>query len=280
MESTVDIAQPHTRSAGESIRQLCIACGEEREHLLEPLQLPVADPAYAKHLIARCAACGLHSAWPRPDDRDLREAYARVRHEPIVKGTSPIGAAWRRYRDRSRLRLLEQVAPSSHGGLVVDVGCGEGMFMRAVAGKGRHLVGTDYSEVNVEGLVADGFDARVGMLEDVGLQEGSVDVIWASHVIEHMNDPVGFLESVRRYLKPDGTLVAILPSSTTLRARTGTSTWHLVNPPGHLWGFSPGTFRALLEGNGFAVERLYNSLPICEMVCVARPSQLSAEAEA
>lgn len=275
MTIATDIAQPHTRSAGESVRQLCIACGAERDHLLEPLQIPVENPAYANHLIARCTVCGLNSAWPRPGDPELRAAYARVRHKPIVKGTSPIGAAWRSYRDRSRVRLLERVAPRSRGGLVVDVGCGEGMFMRAVGNADWRLIGTDYSEVNVEGLLADGFDARVGMLEDVGLEEGSVDVIWASHVIEHMNDPVRFLQSARRYLKPEGALVAILPSSTTLRARTGTSTWHLVNPPGHLWGFSPRTFRALLERNGFVVERLYNSIPVCEMTCVARPDRSS-----
>lgn len=256
-------------SVGEKIEQLCIACGEEREHLLEPLQLPVDHPAYVDHLIARCLSCELNSAWPRPTEQDLKEAYANEPH--IVRRESGLASLWRSYRDGARLRLLKSVA--GEGATILDVGTGAGLLLRAARGKNRwELIGTDYSERNVEALKAEGFDARVGMIDDVGLEPGSVDVVWASHVIEHMRDPVGFLESVRSVLKPGGRLVAILPSSRTLRARTSTSNWHLVNPPGHLWGFSPETFGAMLTRNDFLVERLFQSIPVCEMLSVSRPA--------
>lgn len=254
--------------AGDTIEKGCIACGASRGHMLLPLVLPVKDPDYSSHLIAECAVCGLHSAHPMPTDEDLRRAYARVAHAPNLKRTSLLGKLWRDYRDRSRMNVLRGIISS---GTVVDVGTGEGMFMRAARAAGDwHLIGTDYSEVNVERLQADGFDARLGTLDGVGIEPGSVDVVWASHVVEHMIDPVRFFETVHRYLKPGGALVVFIPSRTTLRARLGTSSWHQVNPPGHLWGFRPETFRPVVERGGFTVERLRNSLLICEMLCVAR----------
>ena len=264
-----------TAAVGDTIEQECIACGRRREHRLGPLQLPVDHPAYADHLIARCSECGLTSAWPRPSEQDLKEAYADVPH--VVRRESGLAASlWRSYRDGARLRLLKSVAPE--GSTILDVGTGAGLILRVAKGvRGWTLIGTDYSERNVEELRNLGFDARVGMIDDVGLQPKSIDVVWASHVIEHMRDPVGFLESVRSVLKPGGKLVAILPSSRTMRARTATSTWHLVNPPGHLWGFSPATFRSLLTRNGFRIERLFQSIPVCEMLAIAHPEEESDE---
>lgn len=254
--------------AGDTIEKECIACNAVRRHTLLPLALPVEDSDYADHLIASCHVCGLHSAYPMPTDDDLRRAYAQVLHTANVKADTALGKQWRDYRDRGRMNVLRSVAPS---GTIVDVGTGEGMFMRAARAAGNWmLVGTDYSEVNVERLRADGFDARLGTLEGVGIEPGSVDVVWASHVIEHMIDPVAFLQTVWRYLKPGGALVVFIPSQTTMRARTGTSSWHHVNPPGHLWSFRPETFRPVVERSGFAITTLRNSLVICEMICVAR----------
>lgn len=255
-------------SVGENLDEHCIGCGKRTTHTLGPLQLPVDDPEYRSHLIATCTSCALSSAWPRPSEDDLKRAYENVPH--IVRREGGVASIWRSYRDGARLRLLKSVAPE--GGTILDVGTGAGLLLKVARGeRGWKLIGTDYSVHNVEALQAEGFDARVGMIDDVGLGPGSVDVVWASHVMEHMRDPVEFLESVRRVLKPGGRLVAITPSSKTLRARTGTSNWHLVNPPGHLWGFNPGNFRSIIEQNDFSVERLFQSIPVCEMIAIARP---------
>lgn len=254
--------------AGDRISTHCISCNTDRIHRLAPLALPVDDPEYASHLIAECEACGLHSAYPLPTDEQLRRTYARMPHSAQVSSDSLIGKLWRSYRDSGRVRLLRSVARS---GTVVDVGTGAGLFLRRAQEEGAwNLIGTDYSEVNVEELRADGIDARMGTLEGAGIEPGSVDVIWAAHVIEHMVDPPGFMETVRRYLKPGGALVAFVPSETSLRTRLGTSDWHLVNPPGHLWGFRPSTFRPIVERSGLQIERLSDSLLVCELVCVAR----------
>lgn len=261
--------------AQQTTTLFCIACGTEREQTLEDLVLPVEDDAFADRKIARCPTCDLTTAWPMPSDQELRTFYASLQHgvrtdRPLLR--LPL-RLWRAKRDADLRRLLRSTAPGKDA-TILDVGTGSGRLLRVARAAGyRNLIGTDFSQVNVETLRKDGFDAREGSFDDVGLADGSIDVVWASHVVEHMRDPVAFLDAVGRLLSPEGRLVVHLPSSTSLRARTGTSTWHHVNPPGHLWGFSPRSFRSLLERNGYTVDRLGNSLTVCELIAVARPDR-------
>ena len=256
------------QNPGDIIEKECISCGRTQPHSLHSLQLAVDDPEYAAHLIAQCTVCSLHSAFPMPTDDDLRRTYARRPHVANIASGSFLGNIIRSYRDTKKINMLKQLAPS---GTVVDVGTGTGLFLRLARKAGDwDLIGTDYSKVNVAKLQADGFDARFGTLDGIGIEPESVDVIWASHVIEHMIDPPAFLATVQRYLKPGGVLVVFVPSETSLRSRLGTSNWHIVNPPGHLWGFRPTTFRPIVERSGLKVEKLRNSSLVCELICVAR----------
>ncbi len=113
-----------------------------------------------------------------------------------------------------------------------------------------------------------------GTLDELGLADGSVDVVWASHVIEHLPDPEGFFASVRRVLKPGGVLVALVPSQTSLRTRLNLTDWHHVNPPGHLWSFNPDTFQKTLETAGFELLHIEVAHLISEMVCIVRNKPL------
>jgi 2-polyprenyl-3-methyl-5-hydroxy-6-metoxy-1,4-benzoquinol methylase len=218
-------------------------------------------------MIAECSHCRLHSAYPVPTKEDLDRAYRGVPHHVNVEPDSFFGKIWRAFRDSGRLRLLRRYMDS---GTVVDVGTGAGLFLKAARARGEwNLIGTDLSEVNVANLRKQ-FDVRKGTLDDVGLEEGSVNAIWASHVIEHMIDPFEFLSTARAFLKPGGYIFIFVPSETSIRARTGTSNWHLVNPPGHLWGFRPSTLRPILQRAGFDIRSIRNSLMINELICIAR----------
>ncbi|MBC8144843.1 MAG: class I SAM-dependent methyltransferase [bacterium] len=252
-----------------SVEQYCIGCRGLREHLLEPLAITPDSPEYSDHHIAACATCGLRSSYPMPNREQLRQWYSDGRGvPPDANEVSGPRAVWHRTHDRYMVNLLEKFAPS---GLLVDVGAGSGRFVRAARELGRwSIIATELAEDSIASLRREGFDARLGNLDEVGIADHSVDVVWASHVMEHVPDVEAFLSSVRRVLKPSGHLAALLPSEGSLRARLKLSTWHLVNPPGHLWAFRPATFRKVLEGNGFDVKLTREIHVVCEMVCIAR----------
>jgi SAM-dependent methyltransferase len=255
--------------ADESIEKCCVACGTIRDHRLEPLALPPHDPAYADYRIAVCPVCGLHSSFPMPDREELRRWYSDGRGVP-EETRDPTGprAVWYRTHDRYMVSLVEKFAPN---GTLVDVGAGAGRFVRAARELGRWtIIATELAEESVALLRRDGFDARVGNVDEVGIAPQSVDIVWASHVMEHMPDVEEFLAAIRTVLKPGGHVAVVVPSEESLRARLKLSNWHVVNPPGHLWGFRPSTLRMILERNGFDVMLTREIHVVCEMICIAR----------
>jgi SAM-dependent methyltransferase len=266
-----DKGRPEERelTTGDSVEQYCIACGTSRTHVLEALAMAPDDPAYVGHRIAACTSCGLRSSFPMPTREELRTWYRDGRGVPedTREATGP-RAVWHRTHDRYMVNLVEKFAPN---GVLVDVGAGSGRFVRAARELGRWtIIATELAESSVDTLRREGFDARLGNLDEVGIADASVDVVWASHVMEHLPDVEGFLASVRRVLKPGGHIAALVPSEESLRARLKLSSWHFVNPPGHVWAFRPSTLRMILQRNGFDVMLTREIHVVCEMACIAR----------
>ena len=58
---------------------------------------------------------------------------------------------------------------------------------------------------------------------------GSFDAILASHVLEHMPDPISFLTSAQQLLKPDGLVILALPDKRFMfdffKPMTSTADW-------------------------------------------------------
>lgn len=73
------------------------------------------------------------------------------------------------------------------------------------------VVGIDIAEDEVAQLREQGYDIRVGDVEDLDIDE-RVDVVVAGELIEHLSDLRGFFESVRRNLRPGGRLVLTTPN--------------------------------------------------------------------
>jgi SAM-dependent methyltransferase len=99
-----------------------------------------------------------------------------------------------------------------------------------------------------------GLPIFAGRLEDAHFPDASFDLVHASHLIEHLNDPAFFLDEVARVLSPGGLLVLTTPNSDGLQARLLGRRWRSAIYD-HLYLFSLRTLRALLEAKGFAVER-------------------------
>ena len=117
-----------------------------------------------------------------------------------------------------RLAIVDAVAPRP-GQALADVGAGTGLFTRLFAARvgpqGRVYavdIARSFVEGNLERARAERLDNVVGIVStqtDTRLEPASVDLVFICDAYHHFEDPPAMLASIRRALRPGGTLVMI-----------------------------------------------------------------------
>jgi SAM-dependent methyltransferase len=102
---------------------------------------------------------------------------------------------------------------TARGGLIVDVGCGEGMTLGTIAATADQagIVGFDLSLLRAR--IARHRGQVVGVADglDLPLRSGSATLVISRHVIEHIHDDRAALGELRRTLRRDGLLYLETP---------------------------------------------------------------------
>jgi SAM-dependent methyltransferase len=91
-------------------------------------------------------------------------------------------------------------------------------------------------------------------LEENHFPRESFDAVLASHLIEHLNDPRGFVREVFAVLKKGGRFYVTTPNISGFQARIFGSRWRSAIFD-HLYLFSAKTLSRLLESAGFVIEK-------------------------
>ena len=112
--------------------------------------------------------------------------------------------------ERRRALLLAEARP---GERVLDLGCGAGRFVAALAEAGADPVGVELAEGALERARRNvpGADFRL-MGDGIPLEDSSIDLVWCSEVLEHVPDTAGLLSEIRRVLRTGGRLLLTTPS--------------------------------------------------------------------
>ena len=98
---------------------------------------------------------------------------------------------------------------------VIDVGCGGGAMLRAIARPGTRLVGVEVSPGAVKAVEDAGFEGVVVDLERDALPfpSGSFDAALCYDVLEHLFCPEVLLAEIHRILRPGGHALLCVPNS-------------------------------------------------------------------
>lgn len=109
-------------------------------------------------------------------------------------------------------RFTDTLRPSRPGGRVLDIGCGVGQAVAALAKEGFEAHGVDVASANID-------RARVGnprcLLYDgrrLPYRDGTFDTVGALNVLEHVQDPESFVAEAVRVCMPGGRLVLSSPN--------------------------------------------------------------------
>ena len=135
----------------------------------------------------------------------------------------------------ARRRLSHMYLDGVQPGRLLDVGCGSGERLALLQSLGWEVVGQEVdSSAAQHARDHYGVDVRIGTLEAIGLPEASFDAVVANHVIEHY-----FGQS-----------------------------WRGLEPPRHLYLFTPRTLMAAAEKAGITASLCETSAANAEILAV------------
>ncbi len=134
-------------------------------------------------------------------ERDMQKAA--LRGEPSY--------VWRAGQQR-RLEMIKNAAGERIHGLVLENGCGVGMYVEKLTGLGSRVIGLEYDlERAVEAKVnSDEIINAAG--EFIPLPSSTFDLILSHEVIEHVQDDRAAIFEMIRLLKPRGRVVIFCPN--------------------------------------------------------------------
>ncbi len=204
----------------------------------------------------RCTACGSATLDSPPSPERLAQLYPA---DYTFKLAAP-RSVWRRLLqslewrlfyepgNRGRLAVIRRLTALS-GGLVLEVGCGSGLFLRHLREAGYAVEGVETSSADVR-YARDqiGLTVFEGALETLPLERGHYDAVVMVYVLEHILDPAATLERIHSLLKPGGWVVLGLPVMDSGQARWLGARWSAVTEaPRHVAIPSVAGARRLLE---------------------------------
>ncbi|MBT9168834.1 MAG: Malonyl-(acyl-carrier protein) O-methyltransferase [Syntrophomonadaceae bacterium] len=267
-------------------RDLCLLCDNKGTPLYQDLRDRLFS-APGTWMLLRCSKCGLVWLNPQPIPEDIGKLYCNYfTHDPSPETLKAEPAkSWRKavnlgilnaafgYKnDRanktlgwlaSRIGPLRDIVEGSvmwlndsRPGKLLDVGCGNGQFLATMRELGWEVTGVEPDGQAAKVARERGLNVYEGVLEEITLPDDTFDAITMSHVVEHLPDPIGTFGECKRILKKGGRLVVTVPNIESLGHRLYREACLNLDPPRHLFLFSPHTLRTCLERSGLQVLEL------------------------
>jgi SAM-dependent methyltransferase len=224
----------------------CPACASKRVTLIDVIPASGRLNAFGTAFVSGCRACGLLFVNPMPTHAFLEAIYApdgvwaHGRTDP-VPGDDPAA--------RSSTYLRHLLAPASEvlditrprpGAGVLDIGCGRGRTLDALAALGWLTFGLDPSDKR-----AFPRHQELATLPDVP----SFELIVLHHVIEHVDAPLDLLHGAWRALHDNGVLLVSVPRLDTVSEHRDLK--YCISPSTHVLSYSRDCLYGLLRRAGF-----------------------------
>jgi 2-polyprenyl-3-methyl-5-hydroxy-6-metoxy-1,4-benzoquinol methylase len=237
---------PMTKSTADLTVDACPLCGCRSAGAVESIpyasiwselerQLGLATPAELRRrftptrdaLLFACSTCGLE--YFSPHNQGDAAFYAFLTSAEAGYYTNR----------RWEYSVVEKLLHS--GDSLLDIGCGDGAFLKQVARRVGRAVGVDQNPEGIRDLAEAGIDARCTDLEVFAAENAaSFNVVCAFQLLEHLPRVDAFAAAARRCVAPGGLLLVSVPNNDRLRLNPLDP---LDCPPHHVSRWRPAQLR-------------------------------------
>jgi 2-polyprenyl-3-methyl-5-hydroxy-6-metoxy-1,4-benzoquinol methylase len=204
--------------------------------------------------LRRCFSCSLMFRWPKDSVQDNESFYQNDYRQGMTPeqwvGDKEALCATVDFNMSARIRLLRTLAPT---GYVLDYGSSWGYGTYRMAASGYNAVGFEISRTRAE-LAVKHFGVRtITCAQELDEYKLAFDVIFASHVLEHLPSLNGVFERFIDLLKPGGLLLIFVPNCGGRNARSCGVRWGPMCCEEHTMAFEAEFFERNLPRQGFSV---------------------------
>lgn len=212
-----------------------------------------------KFTFIECCTCGHWYLTPRPKDQDmdiiyLPNYYSYIRDQ--WKKKTLTNWAWELLEKQKIKKITGKFIKQPENAHLFEIGCGSGRFLHLLRKYGPKLCKVSAIEINEAAvkLAAQVEDVNVawGHFEEMSLEPGSLDIIIAQQLIEHVPDPRAMLKKAYDSLKSGGVVILETPNVEGIdRKLFSKRYWGGYHFPRHFNLFSPDSLSRLCTQCGF-----------------------------
>lgn len=187
----------------------CALCGaDDFKILLRRGYDPILKKPRGRFVV--CKRCGLIYQNPKLEEKNLEEIY---RHE--FRSIEPPDY----YLQASSNEAMEKVnwiegfldSKGEATRKVLDIGCSAGTLLQEFKRRKWQTFGVEPNLIFAHYAKNNGIEVEVGFFNKKTFDNQKFDLITTSHVLEHIPDPIGFLELAKRKLKREGYIFVEIP---------------------------------------------------------------------
>ena len=198
----------------------------------------------------KCSVCGLVLQNPQPVFKDISNRYDKEYFDYEIKNEEAfLSLMLMALSDVGFDSLVFSDLPKK----ILDIGCATGKFLYEFKNKGWDVAGIEICKEAAEyGNRNRNVNIYNCTLEKACFPDKSFSVVHASHLIEHLNDPVSFLKEVYRILHDKGYFILVTPNIDSFQNFIFKSNWRSAIAD-HLFLYSIKTLEKICGNNGFTL---------------------------
>lgn len=150
-----------------------------------------------------------------------------------------------------QLEMIEKNIPK--GSTVLEIGGGEGIFLEMLKKSGYEVELVEPSISAAQRAIKRGLKVQNTYLQNASFDR-KYSLICMSHVLEHINDPIGVIKKVKNLLEPNGCILLAQTNFKGFMPRFLKANWYGWVPEEHFSHFSLSGLQYLAEKSSLSVS--------------------------
>jgi len=209
--------------------------------------------------IVKCRECKLVYLSPRPSQKIISKYYEPDSYWGFNIYDFETKADYLE-RDKVYGFLYKDTIARKQFGTILDIGAGTGLFLTKYKEKGWETIGVELSKEACEyAKRVYGMTLINGDFLKHSFPKNKFDLVTLNNSLEHIHSPKETLKKISSLLKDGGLLLITVPNFNSIGSKIFGKEWYALQPPTHLYHFTPESLTSLLNKTDFRVEMIKHS---------------------